>query len=192
MSQDSFENVRDLQARRPAGDRRQGRARGATSASRRSSRPTRPRRSSRGSMQHDFGTMGLALLEPHGALPRRRCGRQARRTAPRSAAAEATEAMEASSRRAGPKVALGRGIGTATFMIAWRFPNLRLRRRVLPTRFDSAAGRRAHVAANFDSWPQRAVGATRGRLHVRTGCWTAHDNTSTLGLRPATGCQRAF
>ncbi len=106
--------------------------------------------------QHDFGTMGLGLLGseasdvgaaavPDGKAPRGSL----------AAVAEASEPMDKKLIGAlGRKLSLAPGQeATVTFVLAWRFPNLRLKDggRFYATRFESAAEVARHVAKNFDS-----------------------------------------
>ncbi len=123
---------------------------------------------------HDRGTVALALLEPgendratpglvEGKLP---------------AAAFAPHAQPQASQPAGRKLigAIVRKMtleagqeATATFVIAWNFPHLRLKDggRFYATRFHDAAAVAEHVAANFE------------RLHSQTRLWhdTWYDST---------------
>ncbi|MBE3069657.1 MAG: hypothetical protein IMZ66_05410 [Planctomycetes bacterium] len=111
--------------------------------------------------QPDFGTMGLALLDgPDGnegaaAVPD---GQR-----PASLFADAGLASDPAAEKpfgqrlvgaVGRRLALDPGqAATVTFVVAWHFPNLRLKDggRFYATRFASAAQVAEHVAANFDT-----------------------------------------
>ena len=141
-------------------------------------RPTAPRPNVVFQDQPDFGTMALGLLDPQrgdlgtaltavGALSE-------------GITAGTTEAVAAMDKK--PVGALARRwslapgqTATVTFLIAWRFPNLRLKQvprlmdggRFYATRFRSAAEVARYVADNFD------------RLHQETRLWhdTWYDST---------------
>jgi uncharacterized protein (DUF608 family) len=106
--------------------------------------------------QHDFGTMGLGLLGPQAsdvgaaAAPDGNAPR-----GPLTPLAEASEPMDKKLIGAlARKLSLAPGQAEAvTFVLAWRFPNLRLKDggRFYATRFESAADVARHLAKNFDS-----------------------------------------
>ena len=106
--------------------------------------------------RHDFGTMGLALLDPQAtdvgaaAVPDGKVSQQAL-----AAVDEASEPMDKKLIGAlARKLSLAPGqAATVTFVIAWRFPNLRLKDggRFYATRFQSAAEVAQYAAKNVDS-----------------------------------------
>ena len=106
--------------------------------------------------QHDFGTMGLGLLDPReadvgaAAVPDGNVSRGAI-----AAVAEASEPMDKKLIGAlARKLSLAPGQEAAvTFVVAWRFANLRLKDggRFYATRFESASDVARHLAKNFDS-----------------------------------------
>jgi hypothetical protein len=110
--------------------------------------------------QHDFGTMGLGLLGPQeadvaaAAVPDGKVSQGAL-----AAVAEASESMDKKFIGAlARKLSLAPGqAATVTFVVAWRFPNLRLKDggRFYATRFESAAEVARHVAKNFDSFSRQ-------------------------------------
>jgi hypothetical protein len=132
------------------------------------------RRPTKGDENHDVGTLALALLEPvdsDQATP-------ALDKSPFPAAAFVAHAQSQAPQLAGRKLvgsilrklALEAGQeATATFVIAWHFPRLRLKDggRFYATRFDHAAAVAEHLAANFAS------------LHFQTRLWhdTWYDST---------------
>ncbi len=110
--------------------------------------------------QHDFGTMGLGLLDPQAAdmgaaaAPDGNVSQNAL-----AALAEASGPMDKKLIGAlGRKLSLAPGQeATVTFVLAWRFPNLRLKDggRFYATRFESAGDVARHLARNFDSLSQQ-------------------------------------
>ena len=128
--------------------------------------------------QHDFGTMGLALLDPHDTdrgIPSIPVG---------STAEEVFGVAAAATKPFGPKLVgaivrpwtLAPGQEqTATFVVTWHFPNLSLPGTRLPaslgrhyaSRFPSAVAVARHVASHFAS------------LHAQTMLWhrTWYDST---------------
>ncbi len=127
-----------------------------------------------GDNQHDSGTLTLALLEPveaDRATPALAKG-------PFPAAAFVSDPQPQAPQPAGRKL-IGSIIrkltlepgreATATFVIAWHFPRLKLKEggRFYATRFDHAAAVAEHLAANFAS------------LHAQTRLWhdTWYDST---------------
>ncbi len=116
------------------------------------------RRPAKGDEQHDVGTLALALLEPveadHAASD---VGEGKFPAAAFAANPQPQEARPAGRKLVGAivrKMALEAGQeATATFVIAWHFPRLKLKDggRFYATRFDSAAAVAEHLAANFAS-----------------------------------------
>jgi uncharacterized protein (DUF608 family) len=106
--------------------------------------------------QPDFGTMGLGLLEPQ-ATDVAAAGVDAgkARQEPLAGAPAADEPMDGKLIGAlARKLSLAAGqAAAATFLIAWHFPNLRMKDggRFYATRFQSAAEVAQYVARNFDS-----------------------------------------
>jgi non-lysosomal glucosylceramidase len=119
-----------------------------------SDRPAQP--AVRFQEQPDFGTMGLGLLEPQptdsaaAAVSVAALSEGPLSGAPEAAAPIGKKLVGALAR----KLSLAAGeAATVTFVVAWHFPNLRLKDggRFYATRFPSAAAVARHVADNFDS-----------------------------------------
>ena len=131
-------------------------------------------RPTKGDAHHDVGTMALALLEPgesDAASPS--AGEGAFPVAAFHADPRPKAAQQAGRKLVGAivrKTALEAGQeATATFVIAWHFPRLKLKDggRFYATRFQDAAAVAEHLAANFAA------------LHAQTRLWhdTWYDST---------------